>query len=147
MPTGLDVIKTAWLATHPAPVFSLDREYYDTTKYLGRVRYIFSIFNPRNCLIPDEEILQSLKRVEEFKQAIEETTKTGRLSQVPYTDREMWRAKHVVNACVHPTSGEILPFTARIAFFLPANVPLNFGMLNLSQTASATILWQWLNQS
>ena len=45
----------------------------------------------------------------------------------PDADARLWRASKVVNACVHPESGETIPAPFRFTAFAPANLIICTG--------------------
>ena len=62
------------------------------------------------------------------------------------TDAELWEAKRVVDAVVHPVTGEEMFLAGRMSAFVPANTIPTAGML-LARSPAATVFWQWINQS
>ena len=47
---------------------------------------------------------------------------------------------------IHPDTGDLIPWPARISAFVPTNVPIILGMLT-SRTMATTFFWQWVNQT
>ncbi len=47
---------------------------------------------------------------------------------------------------IHPDTGDLIPWPARISAFVPTNVPIIVGML-VSKTLAGTFFWQWANQT
>lgn len=62
------------------------------------------------------------------------------------SDEQLWQAKKIRDAVIHPSTGEHIFPAVRMAAFIPANVPLVAGMLT-STGVAGTIFWQWANQS
>ena len=58
------------------------------------------------------------------------------------TDEQLWRARRVKEAIIHPDLGEKIPLLFRMSFFAPANVPLVAGMILGSGTVGARILYR-----
>ena len=57
------------------------------------------------------------------------------------------RMRAIVNASIHPDTGEIIPWVMRMPCFVHTNLPIITGMLCLPVTPASTIFWQWLNQT
>lgn len=96
------------------------------------------VVNPMNLFISDETLNQSLQLLDAFGKG---TLPTGT------TDEALWRARAVKEAVLHPDTGEKIPAVARMAAFIPANVPICAGMLIPNASIATTIFWQWVNQS
>lgn len=101
--------------------------------YIDRVLSFQKRMNPAYLFVGEQEINQS-KQV---------------LSQDPqkHTPAIVQRAQGVVDACVHPQTGKSIPALARMAGFVPINIPICGGMLLAAPTLPNLIGWQWLNQT
>jgi len=62
------------------------------------------------------------------------------------SDLELWEAKRIKDAVIHPVTGEEMFLPGRMSAFVPANTVPTAGML-LARTPAATIFFQWLNQT
>ena len=93
--------------------------------------------DPRNFIATDADIHESQDLLEKFKTG---TTPAGT------TDEDLWKAKNMVNGCVHPALGEIIHPVGRMAGFVPFNVPMVAGML-VTQSMGGQLFFQWLNQT
>ena len=136
--SGLDVVFEAWRATHPVRPFVYGESYYAQSHYLGRVRRLFSLVNPVNCLITQADIKEAQQGLASYQ--------SSRADFRP-SDRKLWRWRHIEEVAVHPETKQATPWFGRLCYFLPLNVPITFGMLALAPTAGAVAFWQWLNQS
>ena len=139
-PTASTVLETSWRATHPVPHYDVGKSFYNQSTYFGRLRHFFSLIDLRNVFVSDSQILAAKEKIDRFK--IGKTNGTT----VPETDREMWAAQKLVDVGIHPETGNLIPRLGRMAMFLPANVPIAFGMLT-SNSVPGTVFWQWVNQS
>ena len=67
-----------------------------------------------------------------------------------YTDAEnleFWEAKKIVDAIIHPATGEVMFWPGRMSAFVPVNCPIAAGMLLHGPTGPlAAAFWQWMNQ-
>lgn len=118
--------------------FSLTSPYYDLGTFWGRYRHFVDMTNPFGLLVSSSEILQSQKIISEYKS-------TGIMK---YTSAEMWQHKKVVDAAIHPASGDIIPMFARVSAIAPVNIPIVFAMITTpASNVAGTMFLQWLNQS
>ncbi|CAD7945762.1 unnamed protein product [Amoebophrya sp. A25] len=112
---------------------------HDLTTYFGRVKHMKDITDISSLLVTDEELKQYQKMLKDWKKG-----KT-------YTEQEtldLWKAKKVVDATIHPVTGEVMFLPGRMCAYVPANVPITSGMLVFGpRSISQTVFWQWLNQS
>eukprot|EP00923_Selenidium_pygospionis_P010203 GHVN01017750.1.p1 GENE.GHVN01017750.1~~GHVN01017750.1.p1 ORF type:complete len:248 (+),score=56.23 GHVN01017750.1:56-799(+) len=53
----------------------------------------------------------------------------------------------VVEACVNPSTGEVIPPLGRAAAFIPVNLPIITAMLVTRPTVFNLVFWQWVNQT
>lgn len=118
------------------PKFALDGSFYDQSTYKGRVLGFLDVVDPRMLLVGESQVRAAQGKLADFKAG----------NAGGHSDRELWEAKKMVDAVVNPGSGDIIPAPVRICGFIPANVPLVYGMLTSSSVA-ATLFWQWANQS
>jgi hypothetical protein len=54
---------------------------------------------------------------------------------------ELYYKKMVSLSCVHPDSGEIIPWFARTSAFMPTNLPIIAAMMMSAPTPFNTIFW------
>lgn len=123
------------------PPFSMDRTYYDMSSFAGRTRYFFSAINPM-MLFENASTLGKHK-------AVIDQAKKGTLPKGKYSDADLWDSRSKVEACVHPTTGEVIPPPFRMAAFVPVNFVIVPLMMLPSTVTSVprTIAIHWVNQS
>jgi sideroflexin-5 len=92
----------------------------------------------RNIFTSDAELSSAQSKLQQFQQ-------TKRLPPNT-TNSDLWQAKKIVNAAIHPDTGEKIPLVFRMCTFMPSNLPITAGML-LSTTVPSQLFWQWMNQS
>lgn len=63
------------------------------------------------------------------------------------TDEQLWAAKKIKDAIIHPDTGEVIPMPFRMSGFVPFGTPVVVGLLLPNQTLVTTLFWQWLNQT
>lgn len=60
--------------------------------------------------------------------------------------RVLWEARRVVDAAMHPDTGEILPRPFRMSGYVPYNGPICVAIV-ASQSTLPLLFWSWVNQS
>lgn len=101
----------------PGPV-ALPASPYPLDTYWGRVRHSLDICDPRTLFTSNAQLSQHVNLISQYKNGI--TTEIT---------PELWRAKKVVDATLHPDTGEkvLLPF--RMSAFVFSNLIVTVGML------------------
>ena len=118
------------------PPFDPHGSRYDMQTYGGRCLHFFSVIGDLSTLTTTQA------QVERYK---EQLSQAG--AEDPPTDAELWRARQVLEAVVHPQSGEVIPAVLRFSFFAPANLVICAGLLSPGATLARTAFFQWLNQT
>ncbi len=125
----------------PPPPFTLDGSQYDLSTYSGRFKNFLFIVDPRTLFTTDEELNDACALIEAFK-----AKENASAEKLGVTDADLWNAKRIKDAVVHPTTNEKIFPLFRMSSFAPMNVPIIAGMLNAT-SIPATLFWQWFNQS
>ncbi|KAI9817544.1 MAG: hypothetical protein M1827_001156 [Pycnora praestabilis] len=109
---------------------------YDLNTYWGRVRHSADIADPRTLFVPESGLENAKRLVSSYKQG-----------QARSMTPELWNAKKVVDATLHPDTGEpvFLPF--RMSCFVISNLVVTAGMLTPGLQTTGILLWQITNQS
>jgi sideroflexin-5 len=126
-------------ASGAVPPFSLDSSKYDQSTFLGRLWGIYEKIDPRTLLITDKELKDAQKLLEQFKS-------NGNKKPDGVSDADLWEARRIVEAIIHPVTGEPILAIGRMSAFVPMNVPLCALML-MSTTTTQSVFAQWLNQT
>lgn len=121
-----------------APPFTLIGTRYDQSTYAGRYLGFVDMIDPRTLLTSDADL-------ESAKQLLAQFQKAG-AAPAGTTNDDLWHAKKLVNAAVHPSSGSTLHPLVRMAGFVPINLPMVAGML-MSTSVPAALFFQWTNQT
>ena len=102
---------------------------------MDRLLYFIQLTNPIH-------IITSESQVKEAQFILSCKDKTGLSAE---------KVKHyesVIEACVHPASGDIIPPLARVGAIAPVNIPLILGMLlTPPSNVKMTLFLHWANQS
>eukprot|EP00962_Isochrysis_galbana_P041043 scaffold14964_cov146-Isochrysis_galbana.AAC.1 len=118
------------------PTFDPRGTRYDQSTFLGRLAHFREMTDPRTLLTTPEELRRCRSLLESHAQ--------GKAKGA--SDQELWEAKRVTDAIVHPVTGDEMFLPGRMSAFVPVNTIPTAGML-LAKTTGQTIFWQWLNQS
>lgn len=54
-----------------------------------------------------------------------------------YSDKELWNARNIIESMEHPQTHEIINPIGRMSCFVPANIPIQIGMLLAAPTVGA----------
>ena len=74
-------------------------------------------------------------------QGTKEVTMTEKMA------KELREADKICKSILHPDTGKPIPCIFRMSWFVPANLPLVFGLICTRQTWLNIIFWQWINQT
>ncbi|KAJ6054562.1 hypothetical protein N7444_003660 [Penicillium canescens] len=109
---------------------------YDLSTYWGRVRHAADIADPRTLFVSGAGLESAKSLIASYKQ-----------NRIPVMTPELWSAKKVVDATLHPDTGTpvLLPF--RMSAYVFSNLVVTAGMLTPGLGTSGTLLWQIGNQS
>jgi len=129
--------------TSPAstPKFNASAPKYPQNTFQGRLRHFLNVIDPRT-LFPKFFFGMSLPEAQDLLTKFKE-------NKVPtnITDEDLWKAKKIKEAIVHPDTGEKIFMPFRMSGFVPFGTPIVVGLLLPNQTIASTIFWQGLNQS
>ena len=92
--------------------------------------------------LPHSKIVQAKKIIDEQKLKEKENQATY---LNPQEIKEIWTAQHIVDASVHPDSGEFIPRVFRLSSYAPTSIPTLFGFLLTKPTTFNIMFWQWAN--
>ena len=109
---------------------------YDMQTYGGRCLHFFSVIGDLSTLTTTQA------QVERYRQQLSQAE-----AEDSPTDAELWRARQVLMAVVHPQTGEVIPAVLRFSFFAPANLVICAGLLSPGASLARTAFFQWLNQT
>ena len=90
--------------------FQLGKSRYDLNTYTGRVRHFFNIIDPRTLFTTDEQLKKA--------QALLDAYRDNRLHPGVGTE-ELWQAQKIVQAIIHPDTGQKIPMPFRMSGYVP----------------------------
>ena len=108
---------------------------YDQTTYTGRLRRFKELTNPLLLFVGDDELSKARSLLAAYNKGDRSAS-----------DADLWNAKRIEDAIIHPITGEKMFLPGRMSAFVPVNTPVTVGML-LAKTPAQTVFWQWVNQS
>lgn len=105
-------------------------------------------------MVIDRKVILGKKAHDEAVEKIE----SWKRGENKYSDAELWKARNIIESMEHPQTKEIINPIGRMSCFVPANIPIQIGMLLAPPTVFVSvelcelqtfniILWQWINQS
>ncbi|TNN73028.1 Sideroflexin-5 [Liparis tanakae] len=120
------------------PAFQLGRPRYEQGSFLGRLRHVLDIIDPRTLFVSEKRLEECVKLLEDYKHG-----------DLPpgVSDLQLWEAQKIKQAIIHPDTGEKIFMPFRMSGYVPFGTPIVIGLLLPNQTLVSTIIWQWLNQS
>eukprot|EP00316_Scyphosphaera_apsteinii_P024242 CAMPEP_0119333994 /NCGR_PEP_ID=MMETSP1333-20130426/86425_1 /TAXON_ID=418940 /ORGANISM="Scyphosphaera apsteinii, Strain RCC1455" /LENGTH=320 /DNA_ID=CAMNT_0007344199 /DNA_START=55 /DNA_END=1017 /DNA_ORIENTATION=- len=118
------------------PTFNPKSSRFDQSTFSGRLSHFRQMVDPKTLLTTPTELKAA--------QGLLERHAKGEAADV--SDDDLWEAKRIKDAVIHPVTGEEMFLPGRMSAFVPVNTIPTAGML-LARSPAATVFWQWINQS
>ncbi|CEF60713.1 Sideroflexin-5 [Strongyloides ratti] len=119
------------------PKFDISSQRFPQDTFFGRYLHYLDVIDPRTLLTSDEKLKKCKKLLDDYKLGLTKNV----------NDKELWEAKKVCNAILHPDTGEKIFSPFRMAGYVPYGWITVTGMLLPNPTWPQIIFWQWMNQS
>ena len=123
--------------TNP-PKFTSDGDRFDMATYAGRALHFLDTLGDLTTLLTTQIELDASQKLLERHAAGDAHGAS---------DGELWRARKLTEAMVHPQSGEVIPAPFRFSAFAPANLIICAGLLRPGASLASSAFWQWANQT
>ena len=120
------------------PPFSMNSERYDQSTYFGRLRRCLDVVDPTTLLVTPTKLAQSITLLQDFKDGKLDTN---------ISDAELWKAKKIKDAIIHPDTGEKILMPFRMSGYVPFGTVTVIGMLLPGASVGKVIFWQAVNQT
>lgn len=130
-------------ARTPAPAFGLRAERFDQSTMQGRFAKQLTNCDPSTLMAREKDISAAQALLERFRSTPEAFA--GEAGARPQ-DADLWAARKLVEASVHPDTKGIIPEPFRMAGYVPFNGPVCVAMM-AAQKTPALLFWNWVNQS
>lgn len=124
------------------PKFDLKGQRFDESNFMGRFSRMLLACDPRLLLYSTEQVQRSKHLIENY-QEYSQKQKSG---NAVVSDRALWEARRIVEAALHPDTGDVIPRPFRMSGYVPYNGPICVAMV-ASQSTPALLFWSWVNQS
>ena len=108
----------ATMADDSIPPFDPKGCRYDQTTYTGRLRRFKELTNPLLLLVGDDELSKARSLLAAYNKG--DRSASG---------ADLWNAKRIEDAIIHPITGEKMFLPGRMSAFVPVNTPVTVGML------------------
>lgn len=115
--------------------YSDNGQRFDQSTFVGRFSRMLLACDPRLLLYTEDQVRQA--------QAVLATHAHNHDGTM---DRTLWEARRIVDAALHPDTGEVIPRPFRMSGYVPYNGPICVAMV-ASTTTPSLLFWSWVNQS
>lgn len=116
--------------------YSTNGQRFDQNSFQGRFSRMLLACDPRLLLYTEDQVRQAKALVDTAHQYSQDRT----------MDRTLWEARRIVDAALHPDTGEVIPRPFRMSGYVPYNGPICVAMV-ASTTTPSLLFWSWVNQS
>ena len=111
-------------------------EYFSS--FSKRFWHFVEVTSPTTLIYSDKQVLEAKNIIDNFNKT---NIKCG-------DDAQMQHYQRLVNAAIHPVTGEVIPLPFRVSAIAPVNIPLVFAMLACPPSnVPVTLFLHWFNQS
>jgi hypothetical protein len=123
--------------------FSFKETEPDLSTFQSRFTHFWSVTNPKNFFVSDQEIRAKVELVKKYKE-LANSTSEGSILISEQEKRDIMRGVELMNASTNDV-GDLVFRPFRMCGFVPINIPVLCGIILSKPTMFNTILWQWVN--
>lgn len=116
---------------------------FDQSTFQGRFARMLLACDPALLLHTESTVRAAQQTLLEAEQDLIQSPQR-RLS--PKESRNLWETKRIVEAALHPDTGEVIPRPFRMSGYVPYNGPICVSMVASTSTIPL-LFWSWVNQS
>ena len=126
------------LTASTCPPYSASGQRFSQAEFSGRFCRMLLACDPRLLFYSDDDVQQASTLLQDACQYTSQDDRT--------MDRTLWEAKRIVEAALHPDTGETIPRPFRMSGYVPYNGPICVSMI-ASTSTMPLLFWSWVNQS
>lgn len=143
--SGAAVLVDQLTLAESCPPYHPQRERFNVDTFGGRFAQMLLACDPALLLYTNEQVLQAKALLDRHSRGANDDKAGDDGSDTP-TNPELWKARRIVDAAIHPDTGEIIPRPFRMSGYVPYNGPVCVAMI-VSTSTWPLLFWSFINQS
>ncbi|KAL6061694.1 Sideroflexin-2 [Balamuthia mandrillaris] len=144
-PQGQGEEKKRGRSVGPPPNLNLDAPRYDQSTFVGRLNHFWEVCDMRTLFYSKEKILAAQRLLRSYKEGGLFSSSSSSAANV--TEEDLWEAKRISDAAVHPDTGQIIPAVFRMSFQVPYNMLAMGAMLSAVNYTGISLFLHFCNQT
>jgi hypothetical protein len=119
------------------PPYDPKTQRFDQSSFVGRFSRMLLACDPRLLVYSNDQVRHYKTMIDKYQDYD---------SSSALDARTLYEARRIVEASLHPDTGDVLPRPFRMSGYVPFNGPICVAMV-ASQSTAPLLFWSWLNQS